>query len=226
MTSGPRTEIDALAVEGAKLSAFLRGLSDEDWSRRTRCPLFDVRDLVIHMATMMQAVGDVCDEPFTGVETQNDRFGWWNYDIEEDQRDTAEWIVTARTRFPEGPILAEWESAFERGVAAVRRSMESGDPIVRRGEKYIYLSEYVATRVLEVTIHTMDVRDAFRAAPDPTPEGMDVTIGILAGLLGRDPRGLGFADADFADLSTGRRPLTQDDKERLGPLADRLPLLG
>ena len=63
----------------------------------------------------------------------------------------------------------------------------------------------------------MDVRDAFRAAYDPTPEGMDVTIGILAGRLGGDPRALGFDDADFADLSTGRRDalsVTWDEQSR------------
>ena len=53
--------------------------------------------------------------------------------------------------------------------------------MVRPGDKFICLSEYVATRVLEVTIHTMDVRDAFGLGPDPSPGGMAVTIGILGG---------------------------------------------
>jgi uncharacterized protein (TIGR03083 family) len=223
---GPREEIHALAAEGATLSDFLRGISVEDWKSPTRCPMFDVRDLVIHMTTMMQRMGETCGEHFPGAEAQNDRFGWWDYDIEEDQKETAVWIAEARTQFPDGPILDEWREALDAGVAAVVESTEHGDPIVRPHEKFIHLSDYVATRVLEITIHTMDVRNAFGLGPDPTPNGMVVTLEILAGLLGADPRALGFDDADFADLSTGRRPLTGDDKERLGPLADRLPLLG
>ena len=222
---GPREEIDALAAEGAKLSAFLREIDDADWKRPTRCPPLDVRDLVVHMTAMMEGVAKSCTERFPEADAQKDRMTWWDYDIEQDQEETVGWIADARARYPDGPILAEWEVGLHAALAAVVSSMQQGDPMVRPSEAFIRLSDYVATRVLEVTIHTMDVRDAFGLDPDPSPQGMAVTHGILSGLLGADPRTLGFSDADFALASTGRRALTSQEGERLGPLADLLPLL-
>lgn len=222
---GPREEIDALAAEGAKLSDFLRGITAEDWKRPTRCPPLDVRDLVVHMTAMMEGVAKACAEQFPEAEAQKDRGTWWDYDIEQDQKETVEWITEARTQYPDGPILAEWEAALEGAVTAVVSCMQQDDPMVRPGDTFIRLSDYVATRVLEVTIHTMDVRDAFGLEPDPSPEGMAVTHDVLSGRLGADPRALGFSEADFANASTGRRTLTGEERERLGPLADLLPLL-
>jgi uncharacterized protein (TIGR03083 family) len=226
MTSpDPRDEIDALAAEGANLSDFLRGISAEDWKRPTRCPAFDVRDLVVHMAHMVKRMGEKCGEQFVDVEAEKDRLTWWDYDIEEDQEETARWVAEAGAAYPDGPILGEWESDLNGCVSAVVSCLEQGDPMVRPGDAFIRLSDYVATRVLEVTIHTMDVRDAFGLDPDPSAQGMAVTHGILSGLLGADPRTLGFSDADFAVASTGRRPITGQERDRLGPLADLLPLL-
>lgn len=223
---GPREEIDALAAEGAKLSTFLRGIDEADWKRATRCPPFDVRDLVIHMTAMMEGVAKACTEQFPDADAQKDRMTWWDYDIEQDQKETVEWVVEARAQYPDGPILAEWEAGLERAVAAVIACMQQDDPMVRPGDTFIRLSDYVATRVLEVTIHAMDVRDAFGLGPDPSQEGMAVTLDILSGRLGADPLALGFSAADFANASTGRRALTDEEKQRLGPLADLLPLLG
>ena len=93
------------------------------------------------------------------------------------------------------------------------------------GDEPILLSEYVATRVLEITIHQMDVRDAFGLDPDPSSEGLWQTLEILERRLGEDPLAIGFDAVDFVLLSTGRREVGDQDRRLLGPLAERLPLL-
>ena len=223
--TGPSEEVDALAAECAKATAFLRPLGDDDWRRPTRCTPWRVREVLVHMTTMMRTVTETCSVPSLDEDAKKDRLSWWDYDIEQDKAEGAAWIAEASNSFPEGSILGEWEDSVDGAISAARSALEDGDPIVKPGELPIALSEYLATRVLEITIHTMDVRDAFGIPPDPSPEGMAVTHGILAGLLGADPRSYGFADADFAIVATGRRPLTDDERARLGDRAARFSLL-
>ena len=222
---GPREEIDALAAEGSKTSAFLRGLDVPEWKAPTRCPPWDVREIVVHMTMMMEGVGDTATSPPLVVEPVKDRVSWWDYDIEEDQAETLRWVGEAGSRLPEGSLYERWQSSIGRAVPAVIASLENGDRVVQPGYMPILMSEYVATRVLEITIHSMDVRDAFGLGPDPSPEGLAITVGILKDRLGSDPRALGFDDADFTLLATGRRAPTAEDRKRLGSHAAKLPLL-
>jgi uncharacterized protein (TIGR03083 family) len=224
-TEGPREEIDALAAEGAKTAAFLRGLDAPDWKAPTRCPPWDVREIVVHMTAMIEAVAGTAAKPPVSAEPRKNRVTWWDYDIEEDQAATLDWVRQEATTYPEGSLAGRWQAALERCVPAVLAAMTAGDPVVQPGDNPILISDYVATRVLETTIHTMDVRDAFDLGPDPSPEGAAVTLGILGTRLGADPIAMGFEAADFILLSTGRRPLTDEDRERLGSHAARLPLL-
>lgn len=223
--AGPRAEVDALDAECARFTAFLQTLSDEDWSRPTRCAGWVVRDILVHMTTMMEYVAETCSKPFLETDPKKDRLGWWDYDIEQDKAEGAEWVAEAGARYPQGSILKEWEAAVAGAIPAARAALAGKDPVVQPGEQPILLSEYLATRVLEMTIHGMDVRDAFGLEPDPSPEGIAVTLTILTGRLGDDPHAYGFDDADFANAATGRRPLTSEETERLGALTGRFPLL-
>jgi uncharacterized protein (TIGR03083 family) len=222
--SGPREEIDALAAEGAKTSAFLRGLDAPEWKAPTRCPPWDVREIVVHMTAMIETVAEKAGLRPVDATPTKDRVTWWDYDIEEDQKATLDWVQQEATNYPEGPLAGRWQAALERCIPAVIASLAGGDPVVP-GDNPILMSEYLATRVLEITIHTMDVRDAFGLGPDPSPEGAAVTLGILRTRLGADPIAMGFEAADLILVSTGRRPLTAEDRTRLGPYAPKLPLL-
>lgn len=225
MTAGPREEIDALAAEGARTAVFLRSLDAEAWHAPTRCPPWTVRELVVHMLAMVEYMGETAGRAPVADAPAKDRVKWWDYDIEEDQEATREWVEKASTDYPAGPLTDLWSVAVDECVTAVTRALADRDPVVRPGDYPILLTDYVATRVLEVTIHSMDVRDAFGLEPDPSPGGLEVTLGILATRLGADPRTLGFDATDFIVLSTGRRSPTDDDRAKLGDGAAKLPLL-
>lgn len=225
MAEGPREEIDALAAEGAKITALLRSLDTDAWSAPTRCPPWTVRELVVHMLSMVEHMGDTAGRAPVADAPVKDRVTWWDYDIEEDQEATREWVEKASTDYPVGPLTDLWSVAVDECVAAVNAALADGNRVVRPGDYPILLADYVATRVLEITIHSMDVRDAFGLEPDPSPEGLEVTLGILASRLGADPLALGFDASDFILLSTGRRPITDQDRSQLGDHATKLPLL-
>ena len=222
---GPHTELDALDAECARFTAFLQTLDDGDWQRPTRCTGWVVRDILVHMTTMMETVAETCAKPFLDSAPVKDRLRWWDYDIEQDKVEGAQWVAEASARYPEGSMLKAWEAAVASAIPGARNALAGGDPVVQPGERPILLSEYLATRALEMTIHGMDVRDAFGLTPDPSSEGIAVTLGILAGRLGADPAAYGFDGADFANAATGRRTLIAGEIERLGALAGRFPLL-
>ena len=64
-------------------------------------------------------------------------------------------------------------------------------------------------------------------APEPDPEGLQVTARTLDGLFGPDAWDvIGWDTTTYVLKATGRLPLDEDDLEMLGPHASRLPLLG
>jgi hypothetical protein len=84
----------------------------------------------------------------------------------------------------------------------------------------------VKTRVLEATVHGLDLALAVGRAPWATREGLEVTCAVLYGLLGdRPPEGIGWSAIEFVETATGRRRLTDRERARLGAPAEQFPLL-
>ncbi|MCI0440886.1 MAG: maleylpyruvate isomerase N-terminal domain-containing protein [Chloroflexi bacterium] len=66
------------------------------------------------------------------------------------------------------------------------------------------LNDYLETRILELTIHTLDIAAAIGASVEPPQSAMSVTLRLLAELAVRQGKG-----AQIAFAITGRRPLPQ-----------------
>jgi hypothetical protein len=76
------------------------------------------------------------------------------------------------------------------------------------------LGDYLATRVVELVVHHLDVRAALDLPPAPTPAAGRLTMEVLEGLLGT-PRPRNLGRTRFILAATGR--ITVDD--------DRFPVL-
>ncbi len=89
------------------------------------------------------------------------------------------------------------------------------------------LDEYLKTRVLEITVHRMDLEDALGQKGWGTDKAVSIVDDTLEGLLGEQPPSdLEWDMVEFIETGTGRRPLSEEEREILGPLAERFPLLG
>jgi hypothetical protein len=98
--------------------------------------------------------------------------------------------------------------------------------IKRSGHLRIAFGEFVATRVVEMGVHTMDIAQATGRAEQVRPEAAAVIAGILDGLIGEPVA----ADREWDSTSyiltaTGRRRLSPHERDQLGALASRYPLL-
>jgi uncharacterized protein (TIGR03083 family) len=204
---------EALAGEVADLRALLMAQPEAVWQRPTRLPGWDVTILVAHL---VRGVGRVAEHAATPLARPPacDRRTYWRYDAravapEVDARARA----AAAGATPAG-LLAELDQALSAGAAAVARlAPQSVLPTVMGP---IQLVEYLPTRLIEVCIHGLDLRDALGAPLRPTPAALARTAALLDQLLD-GPRPADLRDpVVFIEAASGRRPHADP----------RLPLLG
>lgn len=220
-----KSPLNALDVEVERVGTFLEGLSPTDWDRPTRCPPLNVLDLAAHAWRGGLRIHEMLDAGPVDDEPEKDGSTYFQFDpaVESPRivKRAQEVAATLEAESFPRTWLDGWRIALDR-VAAI---LEDDDPVLPGVFGRIRLTEYLRTRSVEVTIHHMDLRDALGFDPDPTPEGLEVTCGVLRDLLGADLRSLGVDETHFALVGTGRVELTDAEREMLGPLSDSFPLL-
>jgi hypothetical protein len=86
--------------------------------------------------------------------------------------------------------------------------------------------EFVASRVLEFGVHTMDLGHATLRGERIHPDAAQIVKEILDGRLGAElPKGMGWDTRTYILSGTGRRRLESNERFALGPLAEKFPLL-
>jgi hypothetical protein len=85
---------------------------------------------------------------------------------------------------------------------------------------------FMATRIVEMVVHGLDLTDARGDPPLLHPSGVAAAGGVLVAALGADPRTLlGWSDERLLRVATGREAMATAEAHRLGPLSARLPVL-
>lgn len=218
--------VAVLAHEGRLAIEAVRDLPDADFARPTRCPLWDVKALIAHLWRDVDRIGAyLSDEPTSGPE--GDAVTYWRaYDpVAEGPLISAHTLEIA-DRFATGSELV---ASFASHLGDQMHSAHAQRPerLINTRLQTMRLDEFVETRVLELTVHGLDLARALDRAPWTTPGGAEVTGRILVALLGAPPPpGLGWSDVVFIETGTGRRALTEPERSALGAKADRFPLLG
>lgn len=216
--------LHALSAECARTGALLDSLTSDDWPRPTRCPPLTVFELAAHAYRGALRIAEMIDEGARDDEAEKSAITYFQYDANAE----APMIVkraqeVAQTLHP-GTMAGIWQSGWDAALAKAAPHMHV-DPVFDTVFGRMHLSEYLKTRVVEVTIHAMDMRDGLNLAPDPTEPGLTVCCEVLRGLLGADVRPLGIDDVRFAETATGRATLDDAEREMLGPLAGLFPVL-
>jgi hypothetical protein len=119
-------------------------------------------------------------------------------------------------------IVEHWaETAAAAGRAALLAPVD--DVLATQGHR-LALPDFVSTLLVEGAVHHLDLTAHVPGPPVPAAALAEVRR-VLTGLL----RGLppeGWSDEELALKGTGRVPLSDADRDALGPLADRFPLMG
>lgn len=217
--------IGALAREVGSVGKALHRLKRADWDRPTRCPPMTVKDLVAHMYRGTMRIEQMLDQEPLNIEPEKDGETYFQFD-----RSTASPQVVTQAQdeaagFDDPAALVRaWDEGWSLALRRTREAL-ADDPVLPGIFGAIRLSEFLRTRVVEVTVHHMDVDDALGREPHPDPGALEATGDVLRGLLGTDLRGAGIDDVRFAIIGTGRAPLDDRERSLLGPLAEKFPLL-
>lgn len=215
-----------VAGECAKVSGVVAGLSEKELALPTRCPPWSVKGLLAHMwGDMYMLRAGLAEPPPAEADTTAVTY-WRSYDPIESAPDISGRAQKIADGFATGSALARsFERNWRAGTEAARR--ERPDRVIATWGPALRLDEFLATRVLEITVHGLDLAEALGREPWITPQGASVTRGILVGLLEREPpRDLGWDDIVFIETGTGRRRLTDAERLILGESSARFPLLG
>lgn len=227
-------ELEALEAQCRDLVALVGELSDADWDRPSRCGGWTVKELVAHCEGMLERLPGYADMRVDG-QAEIDRVGYYRYDPDgrregEDPSKTFSEVIRDRVveetagRTKE-EIVASLERFAEDSLARARE-VEPKLVMKRSGHPPIEFGEFVASRVLELGVHTMDIGHAALKGERIHPDAIPVVIGILDGLLGAAlPKGMGWDARTYILTGTGRRRLEPNERFVLGPLAEKFPLL-
>jgi uncharacterized protein (TIGR03083 family) len=226
--------LHALESQTKELVALVGDLGDDEWVRPSRCDGWEVRHLVVHCAEMMVRLVGANIEPVDGA-AESDRVGYYTYDPdgaregEDPSRTFSEHIrerVTEETGERTGDgIRSSLENAAENMLLRVR-DVPADRVIKRSGHALLTFGEFVATRVLEFGVHSMDIGHATLRGERIHPDAVPVITGILDGLLAAPlPKAMGWEPRTYILTGTGRRHLLSNERYVLGPLAEKFPLL-
>jgi uncharacterized protein (TIGR03083 family) len=214
--------VDALAREVGSVGQLLHTIKPKQWELPTRCPPMNVRELAAHMLRGAGRIQEMLDAGPDDAEPEKDAVTYFQFDADAEASAIVKRAQEASASYP--PDLArawdvEWTKALQRA-----RQYVNEDPVLPNVYGLIRLTEYLKTRCVEVVIHHMDLDDALGRKPHPDKEALEIVGDVLRGLLGTDLRAVGVDDVRFALVGSGRAQLNDDERQVLGPLAQKFPL--
>jgi uncharacterized protein (TIGR03083 family) len=209
-----------------RVTETVQGLSDADFWRETRCPGMPVGPLLVHLLYDAQRALIAFASPAV-AEPDRDFVTYWKDFPPQSGGDTSFVRTVASAYRKPGLLVQHWREVSEAAVrSAAAASATKGHRVETQGH-VLRATDFIATLVLEATVHQLDLTVGLRGAPEPDPEALQVTARTLDGLFGPEAWDeIEWDTTTYVLKGTGRLPLDDADLEMLGPHASRLPLLG
>ncbi|MEV8517286.1 maleylpyruvate isomerase N-terminal domain-containing protein [Dactylosporangium sp. NPDC051484] len=220
--------LSALRDEADAFVAALGGLSTQDWERPTRCVPWQVRDVVGHVITVLARVPEMVAAPAPD-QPDTTATSYYRADHRFSESANADRVRTAHRRATAVEAVALLHD-LTRTVQAVITScrQEPTARVVRtRHDDAMSLSDFLTTRVVELTAHGLDVADAVGHQPWLTVPAAEHLQELLFGPDWRTAvAALGWDPVMLLRKTTGRAAVTAEESMELARLGLRGLTLG
>lgn len=198
-------------------------IPDEDFERPSGCTGWLVRDLVCHLVIDAQ---DVLITLVTPAETEPtvDAVTYWQLVEPPTGEDPLDALIPRLAAAYGEPRWLKFH--FDDVGSAAGRAAELADPAVRVStrDEVLTVGDYLSAYVLEWTLHHLDLIAHLPSAAEPPAETLAAARASLEKIAGT-PFPASLSDRDALLIGTGRRTPTGEEKDELGELAAKLPLI-
>ncbi|MFJ4847720.1 MULTISPECIES: maleylpyruvate isomerase N-terminal domain-containing protein [unclassified Streptomyces] len=191
----------------------------------TGCAGWSVRDLLLHCLEDAQR-GPVALHTPAGRPPDRDAVTSWQglrRDGAVDAIGTRGFVRVSAGLFLRVDQLRDLYPGTAAAVTHAARRASARAPVAPQGH-VLSAGDVMRRPAVEATIHHLDLVVGLTGTPGPSAAGHGEVRRTLDGLLGRRVPA-DWDDTRYARAATGRAPLSDTDRDRLGPMAARFPLL-
>ena len=194
---------EAFSQQAAYIHTALENIQPAQWEAPTRLEGWTVYTLAAHLLRMPKTIADFTDDDFAEDMPNKDAVDYWDYSgPEAAEGNTKRTLQIADTTSPE-TIATD----FARAVEAAQKIMHlvPANEVLNTNRGFLQFADYVWTRVLELTVHSLDLADALGKPVELDPEAVKLTVFVLERLLA-EPRPMELKDdVEFMEAATGRK---------------------
>ena len=221
--------LDALEAGYQQVTDLVTGLGEAELMQPSGCAGWAVTDVLYHQLLDAQRALVTFATPVTEPPDRDDVTYWAAFAPRSGEAGAraragaaahARFVRVAASAYPPGTLTRVWS---ETAAAACRAARACGAAAVATQGHVLRPADFTATLAVETAVHYLDLTVSLPSAPPSDPASLALVRRVLDGLLG-SPLPESWDDAGAAAKGTGRVPLTGEDRARLGPVADRVPL--
>jgi hypothetical protein len=219
------------AFDGAyvQVSDVAAGLDDSTMMRPSRCAGWSVGDVLYHQLLDARRALRTFATPGRGPADRDDISYWHPFSADGDippgsaaAAEHARHVRIVASAFSPVKLIWEWTETAE---AARRAAKACQFQMVATQGHVLRAADFMATLAVEAAVHYLDMTVRLPEASPCDPVSLDLVKRVLDGLLGDAPA-VNWDDQTYVLKGTGRLALTEAERTRLGPAADRFPLFG
>lgn len=202
--------LEALDAEATALWPAVQAFPVDVWSRPTRLPAWNVRQLLVHLTRAYDRIVAYVRAP-EPLQVDVDWLGYYRMAMAQARPDDVaqRTIEQAADEAPARVATAYRTAATD----ALQLAQEAGPArVIASPFGAIRLDHYLTTRVVEATVHGLDLRHASGLEEVATPAGLAVTAELLDGLLG-GPRPVDLERDQLAWVLAATGRVTHADPE-------------
>ena len=178
-------------------------LTLDQWRQPSTLPGWDILTLVAHIGRATDGIISYAAQPLDSPAVYN-WLGYFDFDGSTIAAAVSERAVQTAAQTSPATISVELQHNLQRAVDIMDKL--GSHTVVKSRLGPISLGDFAVTRVVEITIHTLDLAASLGQSPRFDTQAQKLTIATLEGLAAQPRPAAYWDDLAFMQAATGRVP--------------------